>query len=468
MECNLNNSIYIAPWLSWHEYILSGYINTLIFEQHSHSYYLLSDEAAEAWRELCAGRVIANLLHHLQPLINDGVISFNYEIENKLISTDEMHHIKTTKHQTIPDYFNKELRKEGYIFDAHWDITNKCNAKCIHCYNPNAHSGLRNKDIDELSFEEAKKLVDELIYLGVFRLVLSGGEVLTKSYFLPLCKYIRKHNIQLIIYTNGIAFTEEMQCNLASLHPSTICFSVYGDNDCSHDNITRVKGSYQKTLNALSYFSNHHIDTCHKNTILSENFTCWKETLKKGNTLASKSLLNCTIYPSLDNRRLSEYCVNESQLVELAMSPDSPIYYKRRIVGACNIHKSNDYTPCYNETNTIYITPKGEICLCIAFPFVIASLRDGNIRTLKRNRRNKKFINELSMLKGTDLLDNWRSLKISNLKECGTYDYCEYCIDVCPGDAYMLTGDLLKAPENHCLIAKARHKAFLLNNTEQK
>lgn len=468
MERNFIYSNFISPWISWHEYSLSGDIKTLIFEQHSHSYYILSGEAAEVWRELCAGRIITNLLYHLQPLIDDGVIKLNSDVDNTFVNANEVRHIKTTKYQIIPDYFNKELRDEGYIFDAHWDITNKCNAKCIHCYNSNAHSGLRNIDVDELSFEEAKDLVDELIYIGVFRLVLSGGEVLTKDYFLPLCKYIRKHYIQLIIYTNGIAFTEEMLYDLASLHPSTVCFSVYGDNDHSHEKITNVKGSYQKTLSALSYFSEHNIDTCHKNTILSENFTCWKNTLKKGYSLSSKSLLNCTIYPSLDDRRLSEYCVNESQLVELAMSPDSPIYYNRKIVGACNIHKPNEDTPCYNETNTIYITPKGELCLCIAFPIAVASLRDGNIRQLKRNKRNKKFVKEFSELTGGKLLDNWRSLRISDLKECGTYNYCEYCIDVCPGDAYMLTGDLFNAPENHCLIAKARHKAFLLNNTEQK
>ncbi len=169
-------------------------------------------------------------------------------------------------------------------------------------------------------------------------------------------------------------------------------------------------------------------------------------------------------YPSLDNGKLSAHRLDESQLVTLAMSHDSPIYYNHTIVGACNIHKQNDDTPCYNETNTIYINPKGEICLCIAFPHIIASLREGNIRALKRNKKNTTFTSDYSTLKGYEVLDNWRSLKILDLKECGNYDYCKFCIDVCPGDAYMLTGDLLKAPENHCVIARARYKAYLLNN----
>ncbi len=467
MVINKQDTIFIIPWISWREYHLSEGIKILIFEQRTHSYYLLSGEASDIWRNICKGqKIVPNLLYHLQPLIDDGIIIFNNDTMKGYNGTHEIGNLKTIKYQSIPDYFNKELREEGYIFDAHWDITNKCNARCIHCYNQNAHSGLRNIVADELSFEEAKLLVDDLLYLGVFRLVLSGGEVLTKSYFLPLCKYIRKHNIQLIIYTNGIAFTEKTLSELAILYPSTICFSVYGNNDSVHDNITKIKGSYRKTLQALSYFNAHNIDTCHKNTILSENFNYWKDTLEKGRLLSKRSLLNCTIYPSLEDGELSKHCIDEQQLVSLALSPESPIYYKREIIGACNIRKPNIDTPCYNETNTIYINSKGEVCLCIAFPFPIASIKDNNIRALKRNKKNNIFVNDCSKLSGYNLLDNWRSLKISDLKECGTYNYCEYCIDVCPGDAYILTGDLLKAPENHCIIAKARHKAFLLNNKE--
>lgn len=467
MENNWQSMVSVIPWLSWREYYLCSGTKTLIFEQRSHAYYLLSDEAAEAWCSLCSGNAITpSQLYCLKPLIDDEIIVLNNGIKDKINNAGFVSNIKIVKSYSVPEYFNNELRNEGYIFDVHWDITNKCNAKCIHCYNQNAHTGLRNINSVELSFEEAKRLVDEILYLGVFRLVLSGGEVLTQSYFLPLCRYIRKHNIQLVIYTNGIAFTEESLNELASLYPSTICFSVYGDNCITHDNITQIKGSYKKVLTALSYFKARNIDTCHKNTILTKNFTCWKDTIEKGKIISDRSLLNCTIYPSLDDGRISDYCIDDDQLVALALSPESPIYYKRKIIGACNIQKPHNDTPCYSETNTIYVNPRGEICLCIAFPCVIASLRDGNIRTLKRNKKNNIFINDFVGLKGCEVLDNWRSLKISDLKECGTYNYCEYCIDVCPGDAYMLTGNLLKAPENHCLIAKARYKAFLLNNKD--
>lgn len=464
----MQSGFSIVPWISWREYDLRAGTKILLYEQRNHVYYILTEEAPKAWNQLCSSQSIdLNLLQALQILIEDGIIVLSESIKDCYDTYQKRIKNNIAKHKSIPTFFNKELRSEGYIFDAHWDITNKCNAKCIHCYNHNAHNGLRNfnSNIDELSFEEAKSLVNELLHLGIFRLVLSGGEALTKPYFVPLCQYIRQHNIQLIIYTNGLAFTEKTLHEIAILHPSVVCFSVYGSNSFIHDSITQIKGSYQKVLFALSYFNNHHIDTCHKNTILSKNFKSWKQTLEVGRTISSKSMLNCTIYPSFDDGKLSKHSIDENQLLELAMSPDSPIYYNRKIIGACNIKKQKDDTPCYSETNTIYINAKGEVGLCIAFPLVIASIREGNIRELKRNKKNEKIVTDFSALKGHERLDNWRSLKISDLKDCGNYDYCEFCIDVCPGDAYMITGDLFRAPENHCRIAKARFKAHLLNKT---
>ncbi|WP_225226249.1 GNAT family N-acetyltransferase [Phocaeicola intestinalis] len=450
---------YIVPWISWKEYIVDGLSKTLIYEQRSHKYYLLSGETSLIWKTLASGGFTVNQdISSLSILIDEGIIIFYAPLGESKNSSGTIEIFDKS-----PDTFYEKIKNEGYVYDIHWDITNRCNEKCVHCYNMNAHSGHRNEHENELSFEEAVKLVDELSYLGVFRLAMSGGEVLMKDYFIKLCQYIRSKNIQLIIYTNGLAFNEKLLQVVASLFPSTVCFSVYGNNSNVHDSVTGVKGAYNKILYALSYFKEKHIETSHKNTALSINYHCWKETLAKGYDLSDSSMLNCTIYPSMDDRKLSKYSLDETQLLQMAMSSDSPIYYKSRKIGACNINKDPSETPCYNKTNTLYINPFGEVGLCIAFPCVIASLRNNDIRCLKRKKKDMPFIEDFTRLNGVELLDNWRSLKIADLKECGKYDYCKFCIDVCPGDAFLLNNDLLSAPQNHCSIAIARHHAFMLN-----
>lgn len=445
MKYSVNNpAISTASWLAWHEYVLSGEAKTIIYEQKEHAYYLLSGNAVSIWRKLSKeSRNEKDALEYIYLTMGDDV----------------------EKYDDLPQSLNESIKAEGYIYDAHWDITNKCNERCVHCYNVCAHNGLRNVNVNELSFEESQKLVDDLCYLGVFRIVLSGGEVLTKSFFIPLCHYIRSRHMQLIIYTNGLAFTEQLLQDLAEVYPSVVCFSVYGHNSQVHDGITHVAGSYKKVLYALDFLKQHSIETCCKNTLLKENYAWWQQTLRKGRQIADKSLINSTIYPSLDGIGLSSHRIEEEQLTEFARNPESPIYYKREYKGACNIFKPLDETPCYNKTNNVYINPQGEICLCIAFQCVIASLREGNIRDLKRTEKKDVFVNDFAQLHGFERLDNWRSMKISDLEECGRYVYCKFCIDVCPGDAYLLTNSLLRAPENHCVIAKARYNASLLDKT---
>lgn len=464
MHYIINSNISLMPWISWHEYEILGKLKTLLYEQNAHTYYLLYDVSAEAWHDLMLGKPCdKKAISALKQLIDDGILTLSYGLCDESVCTIE-------KYEKIQDVFLEEIKEEGYVFDAHWDITNRCNERCIHCYNNNAHNNLRNINANELSFEDAIKMVDELHNIGVFRIVLSGGEVLTKDHFLLLCKYIRQRNMQLIVYTNGLAFSDSLLEEFVKLYPSTVCISVYGDTGMVHDKITRIDGSYNKVMKALSFFKERQVETHVKNTLLTENYPHWRDTLLKGKSIASKSMTNCTIYPSMDSGKLSRYALNESQLVELAKDKDSPIYFKRTIRGSCNIFKRPNETPCYNITNNIYVNPSGVVYLCIAFPCVIASLKKGNIRDLKRRPNSKSvsgFNCDFSQLSGTARLDNWRSLKISDLKECGHHVYCMFCIDVCPGDAYLLTGDLLKAPENHCVIAKARYEAYRISTTER-
>jgi sulfatase maturation enzyme AslB (radical SAM superfamily) len=53
-----------------------------------------------------------------------------------------------------------------------WNMTRRCNLKCIHCYSNSA-------DIDypdELTTEEGKKLIDDLASFGSPVILFSGGE----------------------------------------------------------------------------------------------------------------------------------------------------------------------------------------------------------------------------------------------------------------------------------------------------
>ena len=87
-----------------------------------------------------------------------------------------------------------------------WNITRACNLKCVHCYND---SGV-GKPCNELSTEEAKKVLDDLGRFGVPSVLFSGGEPLMRPDLFELIEYTRAKGLRAVISTNGTLITADV------------------------------------------------------------------------------------------------------------------------------------------------------------------------------------------------------------------------------------------------------------------
>ena len=65
----------------------------------------------------------------------------------------------------------------GVPMSVHFDITYRCNERCVHCY-------LDHDDHGEMTTAEIKRVLDELADAGNFFLTFSGGEVSDAARFL--------------------------------------------------------------------------------------------------------------------------------------------------------------------------------------------------------------------------------------------------------------------------------------------
>lgn len=64
-------------------------------------------------------------------------------------------------------------------------LTNRCNLRCKHCF---VESDM-TKD-DYLTYGRIIKVVNDAVDLGINRIDFTGGEVLTKPYFLDVLRYL--------------------------------------------------------------------------------------------------------------------------------------------------------------------------------------------------------------------------------------------------------------------------------------
>ncbi|MFZ7126968.1 MAG: 12,18-didecarboxysiroheme deacetylase [Desulfobacterales bacterium] len=127
-----------------------------------------------------------------------------------------------------------------------WNITRRCNLKCVHCY---AHA--KNQVFDnELSTEEGKALIDDLAAFGSPVLLLSGGEPLMRPDLPELADYAVKKGMRAVISTNGTLITPEMARTLKTIGLSYVGISLDGMEDI-HDRFRAVKGCFQDALDGI-------------------------------------------------------------------------------------------------------------------------------------------------------------------------------------------------------------------------
>jgi 12,18-didecarboxysiroheme deacetylase len=127
-----------------------------------------------------------------------------------------------------------------------WNMTRRCNLKCIHCYSNSA-------DIDypdELTTEEAKKMIDDLAAFGSPVLLFSGGEPLMRKDLLELAKYATDKGMRAVISTNGTLITKDIAAELKKIGLSYVGVSLDGLQP-THDRFRGRKGAFEKAMEGI-------------------------------------------------------------------------------------------------------------------------------------------------------------------------------------------------------------------------
>ncbi|MDI6738020.1 MAG: radical SAM protein [Nanoarchaeota archaeon] len=119
------------------------------------------------------------------------------------------------------------------------NLTNKCNLRCLHCLGD--YSEACN---NELSYEEWKQVIDDLISLGVFYINVSGGEPTQHPYFDKIIDYLSYKGMHFILTTNGVMSKKAMDAILRNKeYLIGVKVSLDGYDAKSHCIIRKIEGS---------------------------------------------------------------------------------------------------------------------------------------------------------------------------------------------------------------------------------
>jgi 12,18-didecarboxysiroheme deacetylase len=127
-----------------------------------------------------------------------------------------------------------------------WNMTRRCNLKCVHCY-------AQAKDIEfenELSTEEGKALIDDLASFGSPVILFSGGEPTLRKDLPELAAYAREKGMRAVISTNGTLIDRDMAKKLKEVGLSYVGISLDGIRE-TNDKFRGMKGAFDAALRGL-------------------------------------------------------------------------------------------------------------------------------------------------------------------------------------------------------------------------
>lgn len=139
-----------------------------------------------------------------------------------------------------------------------WDVTNKCNMRCQHCFNNSGDSSFHNF-IDELSEEEMIRTAYQISNLKPVQCCLCGGEPLLNESIYKIISILSQNNIMVNMVSNGLLLTEEVAIKLKRSGISRIQISVDGLG-YQHDIFRNMPGAFEKAIKALQVLIDNDID----------------------------------------------------------------------------------------------------------------------------------------------------------------------------------------------------------------
>jgi AdoMet-dependent heme synthase len=304
----------------------------------------------------------------------------------------------------------------GVPMSVHFDITYRCNERCVHCY-------LDHDDHGEMTTAEIKRVLDELADAGTFFLTFSGGEVLMRRDFFELLEYARSLRFAVRIKTNAVMIGEAEARRMLELGVDQVQVSIYSHRAEVHDGITKLPGSLRRSVAAIRFLTQQGLRVTIANVLMTANMHDHGGVQALARDLGVQYTLDPTITPRMDG---------DTSILNLRIpgSELSGVFHNESLVGNveefCAPPPAPDEDvmhgyPCSAGHTLAYISPYGDVFPCVQFP-----LPSGNVR-------QQKF---LDIWSHSSELNEVRSIRAKDLTVCSSCSHVGTCTR-CPGLAYM-------------------------------
>ncbi len=339
-----------------------------------------------------------------------------------------------------PPFILKELKIE---------LTYRCPLACIHC-----SSDATSSNNIEISPDKCFEIINEAINMGVEEIAFSGGEPLVWRHIEDAIDLAASGNIKVILYTSGLGKNniEKSLENLRNKGLDTIIFSLYGADAINHEQITRINGSFNKTINAIKNSKKIGLNTEIHFVALATNYKVLKDIAEMGKQNGVSNISVLRFVPQGRGYLLKSALLNKLQNLELKkiINELRREGYNIRTGSPFNFLLLNDQPKCCSAIDRLIIGPDLRIFPCDAFKQIIS---EEIVETNEFSSLEKSTLNEC--WKKSLYLNTIRNYLTTEFAEpCKSCKYFENCLSGCLAQKFIYHGNVEKSPDPMCLLIK--------------
>ena len=146
--------------------------------------------------------------------------------------------------------YSRDVRIQSGPLHVAYDITYRCNMRCLHCFNL---SGERSDRGDELSDKEVLQFLEgDITIIKPYSFCFCGGEpFLRESLLYAGFEVLKAAGIKASLVTNGLLLTRQRARRLKEVGVYQVQVSLDGARACTHERLRQVSGSFHKAIHCI-------------------------------------------------------------------------------------------------------------------------------------------------------------------------------------------------------------------------
>lgn len=322
------------------------------------------------------------------------------------------------------------------------EISNPCNERCVHCYRTcsNTAKGF-------LSAAQAENIAEQVVPLmqeNHREVLITGGESMLNPEWKEIVKCFTEKGFRVSLFTNGTLLDKKTADFLAQFNRKQlkeVQFSLYAIDEKVHDSVTRLKGSFQKTMKAIKLLRERKVPVFVSCPAMQENKKAFPDLMRWADKNDIPSCVDLYIFGSSDytgsnlSQRLS--FTDLEDFFKISLENDGELSY---IWGN---KKDVDLTEKFYgaASSLLCISGDGTIYPMIGWYTPLGSIHTDSIKNI--------FFN-------SPFLQKIRTISISDIPECHTCEAVNYCF-FCPSPHITANnGELYKLDKDFCNFIKLK------------